>query len=398
MSEQKTETWFSLLSKGQKTIFFLSSLIGLSIIIALTIPIKQKPEVNPDKKIDLSMSIKQIAPKLGITGKSLARELKLPLDTPKEKPLSLLNITAEDLEHVVEHQLSHVDATAKYPVFLILVIWGIIYLSLLGRPKGADIKQRKGWFPRAPYIISLIISIAVCGFYFGKSPNPMEGIVKVFKSMVGLYPDPLVKVTALLFFLTLVILGNKLICGWACPFGALQELIYSLPILKKLKNRKLPFLFTNTVRATLFIIMLLLLFAIIGNQKGLVIYHSLNPFNLFNLDFEETSILITVIASLILAFWIYRPFCMLICPFGFVSWIFEQLSVTKVRINPEKCDQCNACIKACPTESTKALVYGKSLPADCFSCGRCLKVCPQDAIKYSLFCENELKNEPTTKP
>lgn len=392
MNEQKNETWFSLLSKGQKTILLLTTLIGLSVIIALTAPGKQKTETSTDKKIDLSMTIKQIAPKLGITGQSLARELKLPLDIPKEKPLSQLNVTTEELEHVVEHQLSHVDANSKYPVFLILAIWGLVYLSLLGQPKGTDIEQRKKWFPRTPYIISLIISIAVCGFYFGKSPNPMEGIVKVFKSMVGLYPDPLAKVTALLFFLALVVLGNKLICGWACPFGALQELIYSLPILKKLKNRKLPFIFTNTVRGTLFIVMLLLLFAIIGNQKGLVIYHSLNPFNLFNLDFEETSILVTVIISLILAFVIYRPFCMLICPFGFVSWIFEQFSATKVRINPEKCNQCNACIKACPTESTKALVYGKGLPADCFSCGRCLNVCPQDAIKYSLFCENELKN------
>ena len=74
-----------------------------------------------------------------------------------------------------------------------------------------------------------------------------------------------------------------MICGWACPFGAIQELIYSLPILRRLKQKKLPFFFTNTIRAGIFSAMLLFLFGIVGGRKGTVIYHYLNPFNLFNL-------------------------------------------------------------------------------------------------------------------
>ncbi len=210
----------------------------------------------------------------------------------------------------------------------------------------------------------------------------MEGVVKVFKVMVGLYPDPMAKVIAFLFFIVLAVIGNKMICGWACPFGALQELVYSIPILKKIKKRKLPFIFTNTIRVCLFIAVLHFLFGIIGGRKGFVIYHYVNPFNLFNLDFEAFSILLTVIIALLVSFVIYRPFCQLICPFGLISWIVERFSILRVRIDKDKCTECGVCIKACPLEAAKGRVYGKRLLADCFSCARCLNVCPTDAIKY----------------
>jgi polyferredoxin len=138
-------------------------------------------------------------------------------------------------------------------------------------------------------------------------------------------------------------------------------------------------------------IMLLILFSIVGTNKGLVIYHYLNPFNLFHLEFETISILMTLIIALALAFAVYRPFCQFICPFGFVSWIAERFSIFRVRIDKNKCTQCGACILACPLESAKGLVNGSKAPADCFSCARCLYVCPADAIQYaSIFLKPPL--------
>lgn len=59
----------------------------------------------PDLTTD--MSIREIAPKLGVTGKSLAREFGLPLDVAKGKPLKKLGVSEHDLEHVAEHLISH---------------------------------------------------------------------------------------------------------------------------------------------------------------------------------------------------------------------------------------------------------------------------------------------------
>jgi len=380
-----TSSWLSQISFKQR-IWLFSALAGILAIVALGILLNSSSAPKESIDFNINMSIRDIAPKLGVTGKGLARELELPLDVSKKKPVRTLGVTYEELDHAIEHILSHRDSMLKYYVYAALVIWGLVFLVRLGRPDKSDIKNRRTWYPKIPYVIALLFSVAVAGFILGKSPNPMEGAVKVFKSTIGLYPDPMVKVVAFGFFIMLAVIGNKMICGWACPFGALQELIYSIPILRKIKKKKLPFIFTNTIRVCLFIAVLLLMFGIIGGRRGFVIYHYLNPFNLFDLHFETFSILLTVIIVLLVSLVAYRPFCQLICPFGFISWIAERFSIFRVRIDKEKCTQCGACIKACPLEAAEGRVNDRKMPADCFSCARCLNVCPTDALKYtSIF-------------
>jgi len=391
-ANMKTFYWFSQLSVKQRIWLFATAALMLAIVV---LGFLMNPASKPKKAVNFSvdMSVWQIAPKLGVTGKALARELKLPLDVSKQKPLKALGVTPEELQHATEHLLSHRDTMLKYYVYAAIILGGLVFLARLGRPDLSDVEHRREWYPRTPYIVSLMISVIAAGFLLGKSPNPMEGVIKVFKSMVGLYPDPMAKAIAFLFFIVLAVVGNKIICGWACPFGSLQELIYSIPILRKIKQRKLPFALTNIIRAALFTAMLLFLFGIIGGRKGTVIYHYLNPFNLFNLDFETVSILLTVILALLGSFVVYRPFCQFICPFGFISWIAERFSIIRIRINKEKCTQCGACIKSCPLEAAKGRVERKTLQADCFSCARCLNVCPVDAIRY----ESVFKNGITTQ-
>ena len=110
-----------------------------------------------------------------------------------------------------------------------------------------------------------------------------------------------------------------------------------------------------------------------------------------SIDFETFSILLTVIIALLVSFITYRPFCHFICPFGLVSWIAERFSIFRVRIDKEKCNQCGACIKACPLEAAKGRVNDKKMPADCFSCARCLNVCPVDAIQYASLLKKGIK-------
>ncbi|GAH56057.1 unnamed protein product, partial [marine sediment metagenome] len=62
----------------------------------------------------VEMNIKQIAPRLNVTGKGLARELGLRLDASKTKPVETLGITQEELDHAIEHLLGHRETTLKY--------------------------------------------------------------------------------------------------------------------------------------------------------------------------------------------------------------------------------------------------------------------------------------------
>ena len=380
--------WLTNMS-GRQRLWLVATLGVVLAVVAFGMVRQRAAGAALARSFSVDMSIREIATPLKatgtplqVTGERLARELGLPPDTPRGRPLKALGISQEQLDRAVQPLLRHRETTLKYYVFVALVLLGLVYLVRLGRPDGSPASERKTWYPRWPYMVALVAGVAVCGFALGKSPEPMESVVKVFKSFMGLYPSIMNSVLVFLFFAALAVIGNKLICGWACPFGALQELIYSLPFLRKLKQRKIPFAVSNTIRIALFVVMLLLLFGIVGGQQGFSIYHFINPFNLFNLDIETASVAATILAALVVSFGFYRPFCQLICPFGLLSWVLERLSVFRVKIDRNRCTECGACIRACPLDAAKGRVAGKLLPADCFSCARCLNVCPEDAIRY----------------
>ena len=379
-------SYLSSLSTSQR-LWAAGTLVAAIAVITVGWTLQSSSEEIVVPEVSTEMSIREIAPTLDVTGGQVAHALGLSVSVPKRKPVSELGVTQGQLDEAAEHIAMHSDSTLKYYVYGALVLVGWVFMFRLGRPDGSSVENRKTWYPRAPYIGALLIAVAVAGFALGKSLNPMEGGVKVFKAIVGLYPSIMAKVLGFLFFMVLAVVGNKLICGWGCPFGALQELIYSLPLLRRLKRRKVPFRVANTIRGSLFVVMLLVLFGIVGGRKGLVIYHYVNPFNLFNLDLGLPSVAAMVGVALLLGFAVYRPFCQFVCPFGFLSWLAERLSLVRVHINRERCTECGACDRACPLQAAGDRVEGRMFPADCFSCARCLNACPYDAISYRCVCQ-----------
>jgi polyferredoxin len=55
-------------------------------------------------------------------------------------------------------------------------------------------------------------------------------------------------------------IGVKLVCGWGCPVGTLQELLYHLPASKKIKKERVPFRISNSLRVFLFVLFMIFLF------------------------------------------------------------------------------------------------------------------------------------------
>jgi len=254
----------------------------------------------------------------------------------------------------------------------------LLWLGILGRPA-----ERKQWYPQWFYIAVLVVSLVGAGFLLeGKYVNPMGSVEKLLKASAGVFGPVLPKLAVLGFFLALAVVANKAICGWACPFGALQELLYTLPLFGSLKKRRLPFWLTNGVRIALFLVSLIVVYGALGYAKGTMVYHYMNPFNLFILEFTTRTVPFFLAAYVLTALFFYRPFCQFICPFGLISWLAERLSLTRVRIDPARCTHCNACARACPLAAAEGRLRGAAMPADCFSCMRCLRVCPADAIHY----------------
>ena len=210
-----------------------------------------------------------------------------------------------------------------------------------------------------------------------REPSPLRAVVDPLTSMLTGSMIPYKKLTMLLFISGLSIIGSKLFCGWVCPFGALQEIVNKVSVSYK---TKLSFKITNSIRASLFIISSIMVFTI---GSDLFKYQILNPFELFEWEFGLIlAFLIGVI--LIASIFVYRPYCYLICPVGFLTWLLEYLSIFRLRVDRNKCNDCEICISKSPCPAIKSILNNDIVRPDCYSCGICIEACPKDALEFRL--------------
>jgi len=70
---------------GKQPGWFLGTTVLIIFLIAVGILLRPSSHTAEEVDISLEMSIRDIAPTLGLTGRALAREFGLPLDVSKKK-------------------------------------------------------------------------------------------------------------------------------------------------------------------------------------------------------------------------------------------------------------------------------------------------------------------------
>ena len=252
----------------------------------------------------------------------------------------------------------------KYLAYLIVTIAAI---TLLNMRKVSTLVR----------IIALIILFFIFGFFIDMHPSPLCTLTKSFTryQMNGFIPPPIVIMAGALILFT--VLGNKIFCGWICPLGCLQEIVFRLS--KFVNKFKLPFHITNSIRFSFFSIFLIFLFSFRVNT-----YNLFNPFELFSQQLNTYIIIVTSIVILASIFY-FRPFCQFLCPAGLVTWLFEHMSLFKIHKNEEKCTHCNKCIKESPCTAIESIVNDYKIIPGCFPCGHCIKSCPEGALSFSFY-------------
>ncbi len=190
------------------------------------------------------------------------------------------------------------------------------------------------------------------------------------------------------------IISGRFICGFLCPFGLVQDLLFKIPIIKKIRN--LPgekFLrFLRFIILAVFVIILPLAALDItglgfpwfckyicptGTLEGgiplVLLNKSLQSAAGFLFKWKVFILFLTVIFSII----IYRPFCRYICPLGAIYGIFNKFSFYRYRVASEKCIKCGECEKSC---NLSIRVWENPDSIDCIRCGKCKSACPTGAI------------------
>lgn len=212
--------------------------------------------------------------------------------------------------------------------------------------------------------------------------------------------------TFLSFYVFFVVL-NKAFCGWICPLGTIQELLYKAGRRLGLNNKSLDAKESARLRPVKWLVLVGMVFALplmaglglaphaagdafcqvcpsrilttlaTGNIEQLALTTSSGADIAFGLarDFLVGFIIIAALAM-------RQPFCR-ICPMLALHASIRRLSPTRlVKQEHGKCEKCGICHKACPMDIPEIWhEHGaKAFTEDCTLCARCVEYCPDDGI------------------
>lgn len=200
-------------------------------------------------------------------------------------------------------------------------------------------------------------------------------------------------------------LMGRWICGWICPFGLFQELLYKIPSPKiKLKDGWKKLSWVKYPVLIIFVI-LLPLFAVniagvgspafckyicpVGTIEGalpLMIADTGLFVNVGWLFFLKVSIaIITVFTAIVL----FRPFCRILCPLGAIYGWMNKISLYQMEIDENACAKCGECQAVCKLDID---IYKNPTSVECIRCGECIPACPAQAITSGIRFREKVKS------
>jgi len=180
-------------------------------------------------------------------------------------------------------------------------------------------------------------------------------------------------------------LGGSVVCGWACPFGFLQDLLGKLSAKKVfLPNWVGHFRYVVLVGLVLALPMILGAKGIAFEDQTISICRLCPagaveagfPYSIQNLLAGKGWIMSGLKTGILAAFvigsiYIHRPWCRIFCPLGGLLALFNRWSLFHLRFKASACTQCNLCRSRCPMGVKLDQTTNASGCIRCLECVRC---------------------------
>lgn len=197
--------------------------------------------------------------------------------------------------------------------------------------------------------------------------------------------------------------GGRFICGWLCPFGLIQELLYKIPSPKFKVSKKFHGLkYLKYIILILFVI-LLPMFMVndfgmgdptfckyicpVGTLEGGIPLVLMNKSLRSALGWLYAWKIFLLIVTIILSVILFRPFCRFICPLGAIYSLFNPIAIYRYAVDNNKCTSCGLCSKNCNLDID---VYKNPNSLECIRCGECISNCPNNAIQRVIGMKDKI--------
>ena len=206
-------------------------------------------------------------------------------------------------------------------------------------------------------------------------------------------------ITGFLLFIGMVF--GRFICGYLCPMGLFQDLIYKI----KTPKLRLRLRFLRYVKyAVLLLFVVIFPLAFLHELSGLgspwfckyicpsgtifaalPILASSEALRVFTggLFVLKTAVAAGIIAASTV---IYRFFCRVICPLGAVYSLFNGVALVRMNFEKSKCSSCGKCREVCHVRINPAVSPNSP---ECVRCGSCVGICGDKALNYYITARAE---------
>lgn len=235
------------------------------------------------------------------------------------------------------------------------------------------------WGPEFKWFCNPVLSCHSCALSWFACP------IGVLVHYSGYHVFPFLAVGILLL---LGVLFGRLLCGWVCPFGLLQDLLYKIPGSKF----SLPH-WTGRIKYLVLLLLVIIVPFACGEQTaysfcricpaaalqvtipGLVSTGAgqVQASTVVKLSILAAVLLLTALSS--------RAFCKTMCPIGAMLAPLNFISLWRVRTPTGNCTSCKLCDDACPTENSPSLRISRGQAPNrspgCVVCHDCQSVCPK---------------------
>ncbi len=186
----------------------------------------------------------------------------------------------------------------------------------------------------------------------------------------------------------------RTICGFLCPFGLVQDLLYKVKTPKLKKSR-----FTRVLSYLKYVVLVVFVFALptiygvfahtalpafckyicpAGTLGGAValLSNAANEGLFASLHGLFTWKFCLMVGIVVACIFIYRAFCRFLCPLGAIYGFFNRFALLGVKLDKNKCTDCGLCTAHCKMDIRHVGDH------ECINCGECIDVCPAKAISW----------------
>jgi ferredoxin-type protein NapH len=198
-------------------------------------------------------------------------------------------------------------------------------------------------------------------------------------------------------------LFGSFVCGWACPFGFLQDLIGKVPT----RKFQLPaWMGYSRYAVLLFLVLLIpyffgdehpLFFCRVcpaGALEAALPHAASTALAGSGIAWPSATKMIVLGVFLVAMIFTWRPWCTLFCPLGAIYSLCNRVSFLYLRFHPERCNDCDLCRRLCRYHSRSER---RSDDADCIRCLDCTR-CTAVTVSHVFQVQPPDAAETASKP